>query len=84
MHDSAVYPLTNVDIFLSGCNKQNIYRYFCHRFFFFTALPDLEPSIYMLETTTFLQDRHLYYLQCAMEEKCLAPSAYEAQRSRGT
>ncbi|XP_061194666.1 uncharacterized protein LOC133202807 [Saccostrea echinata] len=47
-----------------------------------SALPDLEPSIYMLETTTFLQDRHLYYLQCAMEEKCLAPSAYEAQRSR--
>ena len=37
----------------------------------------------MLETTTFLQDRHLYYLQCAMEEKCLAPSAYVAQRSRG-
>lgn len=48
-----------------------------------SSLPDLEPSIYMLETTTFLQDRHLYYLQCAMEEKCLAPSAYEAQRSRG-
>ncbi|XP_062612834.1 uncharacterized protein LOC134274574 isoform X2 [Saccostrea cucullata] len=47
-----------------------------------SALPDLEPSIYMLETTTFLQDRHLYYLQCAMEENCLAPSAYEAQRSR--
>lgn len=48
-----------------------------------SALPDLEPSIYMLETSSFLQDRHLYYLQCAMEEKCLAPSAYEAQRSRG-
>jgi len=45
------------------------------------ALPDLEPSTYMVETTAFLQDRHLYYLQCAMEENCLAKSAYELQKT---
>ena len=45
------------------------------------TLPDLEPSTYMVETTAFLQDRHLYYLQCAMEENCLAKSAYELQKT---
>lgn len=45
------------------------------------ALPDLEPSTYMVESTTFLQDRHMYYLTCAMEENCLAPSAYEIRKT---
>ncbi|VDH97328.1 lysyl oxidase-like protein 2/3/4 [Mytilus galloprovincialis] len=44
-------------------------------------LPDLEPSTYMVETTSFLQDRHMYYLTCAMEENCLAKSAYEIKRT---
>lgn len=44
-------------------------------------LPDLEPSTYMVETTSFLQDRHMYYLTCAMEENCLAKSAYEIKKT---
>ncbi|XP_069140618.1 uncharacterized protein [Argopecten irradians] len=46
-------------------------------------LPDLEPSTYMVETTTFLQDRSLFYLQCAMEENCLSSSAYTIRDSGG-
>lgn len=46
-----------------------------------TKLPDLEPSTYMVESTAFLQDRHMYFLTCAMEENCLAPSAYELKRT---
>lgn len=33
-----------------------------------------------LERTAHLQDRHLYWLQCAMEENCVASQAYQIQR----
>ncbi|KAK3586880.1 hypothetical protein CHS0354_017672 [Potamilus streckersoni] len=38
-------------------------------------LADLIPNVTRLEQSAFLQDRYLYYLQCAMEENCLAESA---------
>ncbi|KAL5022390.1 hypothetical protein ScPMuIL_001545 [Solemya velum] len=45
------------------------------------ALPDLIPNVTALETSSFLQDRHLYYLQCSMEENCLSSSAYEIMKT---
>lgn len=40
-----------------------------------TRLPDLTPNITRLEYSAYLQDRYLYYLQCAFEEDCLSSSA---------
>ena len=45
-------------------------------------LPDLVPDLRALSDSVRLQDRPLYYLQCAMEENCLSSSAYEL-RSNG-
>ncbi|KAI5715217.1 hypothetical protein M8J77_012418 [Diaphorina citri] len=39
-------------------------------------LPDLEIDFKEIEDTLHIQDRQLYYLQCAMEENCLADEAY--------
>uniref|UniRef100_A0A0B6Z7H0 protein-lysine 6-oxidase n=1 Tax=Arion vulgaris TaxID=1028688 RepID=A0A0B6Z7H0_9EUPU len=39
-------------------------------------LPDLVPSLKGIEGSIRLQDQPLYYLRCAMEENCLASSAY--------
>lgn len=38
-------------------------------------LPDLTPNITRLEYSAYLQDRYLYYLQCAFEEGCLSSTA---------
>ena len=37
---------------------------------------DLEPDIYQLVTSAYLEDKPLALLQCAMEENCLASGAY--------
>ncbi|CAG5122350.1 unnamed protein product [Candidula unifasciata] len=39
-------------------------------------LPDLVPNLRAVEESVRLQDQPLYYLRCAMEENCLASSAY--------
>ena len=41
----------------------------------FIGLPDLTPNATRLEQSAYLQDRYLYYLQCAFEENCLSSSA---------
>ncbi|GAB6027480.1 Lysyl oxidase 3 [Chamberlinius hualienensis] len=40
-------------------------------------LPDLVPDHFELERSAYLEDRQLFFLQCAMEENCLAKSAYK-------
>lgn len=42
-------------------------------------LPDLKFDHLKLEKTAHIEDRLMFYLQCAMEENCLAPQAYEIQ-----
>lgn len=39
-------------------------------------LPDLMPNGRLLQSHIYLEDRQLWYLQCAMEENCLASDAY--------
>jgi len=39
-------------------------------------LPDLIPNGRLLQSHIYLEDRQLWYLQCAMEENCLASDAY--------
>lgn len=34
-----------------------------------------------LESSAHMEDRPMYFLQCAMEENCLAHEAYEIQRT---
>lgn len=44
-------------------------------------LPDLVFDIEELEQSLHMEDRMLYFLQCAMEENCLSSLAYEIQRT---
>ncbi|XP_023235685.1 lysyl oxidase homolog 2-like [Centruroides sculpturatus] len=46
-----------------------------------TELPDLVPDEVELERSTYLEDRELFFLQCAMEENCLARTAYQMDRN---
>lgn len=43
-------------------------------------LPDLIFDIAELEHSLHLEDRMLYFLQCAMEENCLSSEAYKIER----
>ena len=43
-------------------------------------MADLAFDHYELERTAHLDDRSLNWLQCAMEENCLASDAYRLQR----
>lgn len=44
-------------------------------------MADLAFQYDELENTAHLEDRPMYFLQCAMEENCLAHEAYEVQRT---
>merc|ERR1711884_175336 len=41
---------------------------------------DLAPDLYALMSSVYLEDKHLFFLQCAMEENCLAAEAYRMRR----
>ncbi len=43
---------------------------------------DLEPDIYELMSSAHLEDKQLFFLQCAMEENCLASEAYRLRHDR--
>ena len=42
---------------------------------------DLEPDLYQLVTSAYLEDKPLFTLQCAMEENCVASGAYEERQT---
>ncbi|XP_022186790.1 lysyl oxidase homolog 3 [Nilaparvata lugens] len=44
------------------------------------AMADLVIDHYEIERTAHLEDKRLYQLQCAMEENCLASTAYQLRR----
>ncbi|XP_008178980.2 lysyl oxidase homolog 2 [Acyrthosiphon pisum] len=43
-------------------------------------MADLEVNADELMRSAYLEDRQMYFLQCAMEENCLASSAYQLRR----
>lgn len=47
----------------------------------YPELPDLVPNATLLESSTYLQDKQMYYLTCAMEENCASASAYEIKKT---
>ncbi|GIX75534.1 lysyl oxidase homolog 2A [Caerostris extrusa] len=46
-----------------------------------SELPDLVPDEVEIERSAYLEDRQLLYLQCAMEENCLASEAYKLDKN---
>lgn len=46
----------------------------------FTAMADLVIDYEEMMRTIHLEDRQLFFLQCAMEENCLASQAYQIQK----
>ncbi|XP_075227026.1 lysyl oxidase-like 2 isoform X1 [Lycorma delicatula] len=44
------------------------------------VMADLVIDHYEIQRSAHLEDKQLYYLQCAMEENCLASAAYQLQR----
>ncbi|XP_067007855.2 lysyl oxidase homolog 2 [Anabrus simplex] len=47
------------------------------------VMPDLVIDHHEIMRTAHLEDRQLYFLQCAMEENCLATGAYKLQAENG-
>ncbi|XP_064631016.1 lysyl oxidase homolog 2-like [Lineus longissimus] len=45
------------------------------------VLPDLIPDAALIETTTYIQDRPLFYMACAMEEGCASRTAYTIMKT---
>lgn len=45
-------------------------------------LPDLVFDTKELQTSLHLEDRMLYFLQCAMEENCVASEAYTIKKEQ--
>ncbi|XP_054001220.1 lysyl oxidase homolog 3-like isoform X2 [Hylaeus anthracinus] len=54
---------------------ENVASVVCHR-----EMPDLVFDHLELMRTAHLEDRQLYWLQCAMEENCVASQAYKVQK----
>jgi len=59
------------DVFCPGEGQHDIAAVVCT-----DQQADLEPDLYQLVTSAYLEDRPLYLLQCAMEENCVASGAY--------
>lgn len=47
----------------------------------FIELPDLVPDEQEMERSAYLEDKQLLYLQCAMEENCLASEVYKMDKN---
>jgi len=45
-----------------------------------TEMADLVPDHYEIMRSAHLEDRQMFFLQCAMEENCLSASAYQQKR----
>lgn len=64
------------DQFLTGfCPSRDVAAVSC-----VSSMPDLIIDHIELMRTAHLDDRQMYFLQCAMEENCLASRAYDIQR----
>ena len=59
------------DIFCPGQGYRDIAAVVCT-----PQQADLQPDLYQLMTSAYLEDKPLALLQCAMEENCLASAAY--------
>ena len=47
-----------------------------------TELPDLVANASLIQQTLYIHDQPMYFLQCAMEENCAAPSAFKIKETK--
>ena len=60
-----------------------VYLFLFFVFFLFLRIlemADLVPDHLEISRSAHLEDRQLFFLQCAMEENCLSTSAYQSQK----
>ncbi|KAF0293870.1 Lysyl oxidase 2 [Amphibalanus amphitrite] len=62
-------------LFCPGDPQTNIATVVCQ-----PEMADLVPDHEAMMQSAYLEDRQLFYLQCAMEENCLAASAYRIRK----
>ncbi|XP_059610907.1 lysyl oxidase homolog 2B [Phlebotomus argentipes] len=75
LQDCLHHEVSSAEAHCSG-NKRHVAGVMCEE-----KMADLVLDFKEIEQTAHLEDRPLFFLQCAMEENCLAAQAYEIQKT---
>ncbi|XP_055699562.1 lysyl oxidase homolog 3 [Phlebotomus papatasi] len=76
LQDCIHHEIHLADVHCSTAQKNHIAGVICEK-----KMADLVLDTVEIQQTAHLEDRPLYFLQCAMEENCLASEAYEIQKT---
>ena len=75
-HVTPVLPSDWLQVWCPGTGPRDLAAVVCT-----ARLADLEPDLYQLVTSAYLEDKPLFTLQCAMEENCVASGAYTERQT---
>ena len=75
-HVTPVLPSDWLQVWCPGTGPRDLAAVVCT-----ARLADLQPDLYQLVTSAYLEDKPLFTLQCAMEENCVASGAYTERQT---